>query len=172
MEPKIGIPNQVSEMMLISLFLCRAREIGESLDVHLYGKICVMTKAHSLTGHIGSVVIHCVTVSDFLSFFRCSKVIETQSAMCNLADVHSRMLPPLMKAIFLRQSCFFCCCSAFGTLQYLHDIKAQKWMAAASSLIACHSSVDLEEKMRQRTQTGKAFCCVSLGSFVGSLLPL
>jgi hypothetical protein len=64
--------------MLMILFLCQARETGESLLVPLYARIRVMVEAHSLTGHMtGSVVLHYVTVSDFLSFFCLSKVIET-----------------------------------------------------------------------------------------------
>ncbi len=154
----------ISGVMLMSLLLCVAREAGESIVVTLYGRIHVIIKAHSLIGHmIGSVVLHCVTVLDFLSFFCCSKVIETQSAKCDLGDVCLVMLPPLMKAIFLRQSCFICRCSAFGTLQYSHDCMAQKWAAAASSPIACYSSVDLEKRTRRRTQTGKDSCCFFLG---------
>jgi hypothetical protein len=147
------------------LFLCWAKEMGESLLVPLYERIHVIMDAHSLIGHmIGSAILHCVTVSDFLSFFCCSKVMETKSAKFRSADEWSRMLPPIMKAIFQRQSCFVCCCSALVTLQYLHDRMAQKWAAAASYPIACRNSVDLEERMRRRTQTGKAFCCFSLGS--------
>jgi hypothetical protein len=138
-----------------------------SLDVPLYARIHVIIEVYNLTGHmIGSVILHlhCVTVSDFLSFFCYSEVIEKQSATCNLADVCSRMLPPLMKTVFLRQSCFVCPRSAFGTLQYLHVRMARKWAAAVTSPIVCCSSVNLEKRMRWRMQTGKAFCCVSLGS--------
>ena len=66
-----------------------------------------MIEAQSLTGHMmGSDVLHCVTVSYFLSFFCRSKVIETQSAGFNRVDVCSRMLPSLMKTMLRRQSCF------------------------------------------------------------------
>ncbi len=150
----------MSNVILMILFFCWAKETGESLLVPLYERIRVIMDAHSLIGHmIGSAVLHCVTVSDFLSFFCCSKAMETQSAKFSSADEWSRMLPPLMKAIFQGQSCFVCCCSAFITLQYSYDCMAQKWGAAASSPIACCNSVDLARK----TQTGKAFCCFSLG---------
>jgi len=125
-----------------------------------------MIEAHSLTGHMtGSVVLHCVTMSDFLSFFCLLKVIKTQSAKLSSGDEWSKILPPLMKVMFRRQSCFICCCSAFGTLLYLHNRMAQKCAAAASLPIAWHSSVDWEERMRRWTQTGKAFCCFSFGLF-------
>jgi hypothetical protein len=123
-------------------------------------------RGRGLTGHMtGSVVLHCVTVSDFLSFFCLSKVIETQSAELSSGDEWSKILPPLMKVMFWRQSCFACCCSAFGTLLCLHNCMAQKCVAAASLPIAQRSSVDWEERMRQWTQTGKAFCFFSFGSF-------
>jgi hypothetical protein len=147
------------------LFLFRAKETGESLLVLLYERIHVIMDAHSLIGHMkGSVVLHCVTVSDFLSFFCRSNVMETQSVEFSSADEWSRMLPPLMKAIFQRQSCFVCFCSAFVSLQYSHDHMAQKWEATASSPIARRNSVDLEARMRRRMQMGKPFCCFSLGS--------
>jgi hypothetical protein len=134
-----------------------------------------MIDAHSLTGHMtGYVVLHCVTVSDFLSLFCLSKVIETQSAKLSSGDEWSKILPPWMKVIFWRQSCFICCCSAFGTLLYLHDCIAQKCTAAASLPITRRSSVDWEEMMRRWMQTGKAICCFSFRSFfcVQSQLPL
>jgi hypothetical protein len=125
-----------------------------------------MIEAHSLTGHMtGSVLLHCITVSDFLSFFCLLKVIETQSAKLSSGDRWSKILPPLMKMMFQRQSCFICCCSAFGTLLYLHNCMAQKCAAAASLPIARRSSVDREERIWQWTQTGKAFCCFSFGLF-------
>ncbi len=148
------------------LFLCQARETGESLLVPLYVRIQVMIEAHSLTGHMtGSILLHCATVSDFLLFFCLSKVIETQSAKLSSGDEWSKTLPPLMKMMIWRQSCFVCHCSTFGTLLYLHDCMAQKCAATASSPIVWRSSVDWEERMRWWTQTGKAFCCFSFGSF-------
>ncbi len=60
----------ILEVMLIVLFLCWARETGESLFDPLKERICVTIDAQSLTGHImGSDVPHCVTVSKILSFF-------------------------------------------------------------------------------------------------------
>jgi hypothetical protein len=68
----------ISDVMLIVLFLCRARETGESLLVPLYVRIRLTIEAQSLTGHMtGSDILHWVTVSDFLSFVCLSKVIET-----------------------------------------------------------------------------------------------
>ena len=97
----------ISDVILIVLFLCLARETGESLLVPLIERIRVTMEAQSLTGHmIGSDVLHWVTVSDFLSFFCRSKVIEMQSARCNMVNVWVRKLPFLMKTIFRRQSCF------------------------------------------------------------------
>jgi hypothetical protein len=143
----------ISDVMLMIFFLCWAKETSESLLVPLYERIHVIMDAHSLIGHIiGSAVL----------LFCCSKVMETQSAKFSSADEWSRMMSSLMKAIVQRQSCFICCCSAFVTLQYLHHHMAQKWAAATSSPIACCNSVDLEERMRWRTQMGKAFCCFSL----------
>ena len=97
----------ISDVMLIVLFLCLARETGESLLVPLIERIRVTMEAQSLTGHmIGSDVRHWVTVSDFLSFFCRSNVIEMHSARCSMVDVWLRVLPSLMKAIFRRHSCF------------------------------------------------------------------
>ncbi len=91
----------ISDVIMIVLFLCLARETGESLLVPLIERIQVTMEAQSLTGHmIGSDVLHWVTVSDFLPFFRRSKVIEMQSARCNMVDVWVRKLPFLMKTIF------------------------------------------------------------------------
>jgi hypothetical protein len=86
----------ISDVMLMSLLLCVARETGDSLAVPFYERIQVIIEAHSLIGHmIGSVVLHCVTVSAFLSFFFShTKVIKTQSAKCDSADVCLMMLPP------------------------------------------------------------------------------
>jgi hypothetical protein len=90
----------ISDVMLMILFLCGAEEMDESLLVPLYERFCVIMDAYSLIGHmIGSAVLHCVTVSDFLSFFCCSKVMDTKSAKFSSADEWSRMMPPLMKAI-------------------------------------------------------------------------
>ncbi len=88
--PSLSRFATISNVMLIVLFLCRAREMGESLLVPLYVRIRLTIEAHSLTG----------TVSDFLSFFCLSKVIETQSARFNMADVWLRIFPPLMKTMF------------------------------------------------------------------------
>jgi len=77
----------ISDAMLIVLFLCLAREMGESLLVPLIERIRVTMDAKSLTGHmIGSDVRHWVTVSDFLSFFCRLNVIEMQSARYNIVD--------------------------------------------------------------------------------------
>ncbi len=148
----------LSDMMLMSLFLCMARDMGEFLVVPLYERICVIIEAHSLIGHmIGSVILHCVTVtvSDFLLFFCCSKVIEMQSAKCNLADVFDDVVS--FDEGNIPEAELLCCCFVFGTLQYLHDRTAQKWAAVASSPIAHHSFDDLEERMRCKMQTSKAF---------------
>ena len=148
--PSLSRFATISDVMLIVLFLCRARETGESLLVPLNVWIRLTIEAHSLTGHmIGLSVFHCVTVSDFLSFFCLSKVIETQSARFNLADVWLRIFPPLMKTMFRRQSCFVCCFSALETLEYSHDRIAQKCAAAASSPIARRNSVAGEKRMRR-----------------------
>ena len=72
--------------------------------------------------------------------------------------------PSFMKTIFLMHSCFVCLCSALGTFAYSHERIAQRWAAPVSSPIAWRSSVELEERMRRRTQTGRAFCCTSFGS--------
>jgi hypothetical protein len=97
----------ISDVMLMVLFLCCARETGEFWFVPLYERIRVIIEAQSLTGHMmGSDVLHCVTVSDFLSFFCHLKVIETQSAGFNQVDVWSRMLPSLVKTMLRRKSCF------------------------------------------------------------------
>ena len=72
--------------------------------------------------------------------------------------------PSFMKTIFLMHSCFVCLCSALGTFAYSHERIAQKWAAPASLPIAWRSSVELEERMRRSTQTGRAFCCTSFGS--------
>jgi hypothetical protein len=69
-----------------------------------------------------------------------------------------------MKTMFQRQSCLVCFCLALGTFEYLQDCMAQKWAAAANSPIACLRSVDLEERIRWRMQTGSTFCCFSFGS--------
>ncbi len=77
----------ISDVMLMILFLCRAEETSESVLVSLYVRICVIIDAHSLTGlMIGSAVLHCATVSDFLSFFCHSNVMETQSAKFSSTD--------------------------------------------------------------------------------------
>ncbi len=53
----------ISDVILIVLFLCLARETGESLLVPLIERIRVTMEAQSLTGHmIGSDVLHWVTV--------------------------------------------------------------------------------------------------------------
>ncbi len=133
--------------------------MDEVLFVPLYESIRVMIDAHIFTRHrMGSFVLHCVTVSDFLSFFCLSKVTETHSARCSFVKEWLRILPFLIKAILRRQSCFVCCCSAFGTFKYLHERMAQKWGAAMRSPIACWSSVDLLERMRRMMQRGRAFC--------------
>ncbi len=74
----------ISDVMLMVLFLCGARETGEFRSVPFRVRIRLMMEAQSLIGHMtGSDVLHCVTVSHFLSFFCLSKVIEMQSAKCN-----------------------------------------------------------------------------------------
>ncbi len=103
--PSLSRLEIISDVMLMILFLCRARETGESLLVPFYVRLQVMIEAHSLTGHMtGSVVLHCVTVSDFLSFFCLLKVIETQSAELSSGDRWSKILLPLMKVMFRSQS--------------------------------------------------------------------
>ena len=52
--------------------------MGESVLIPVYVRICLIIDAHSLTGlMIGSAVLHCATVSDFLSFFCRLNVMET-----------------------------------------------------------------------------------------------
>jgi hypothetical protein len=92
-------------------------------------------------------------------------VIETQSTGLSSGDRWSKRLPPLMKVMFWRQSCFICCCSAFGTLLYSHDCMPQKCTTTVSLPIVPRNSVDWEERMRRWMQTGKAFCCFSFRSF-------
>ncbi len=154
----------IFEVMLISLFLWRARGTGESLVIPFKERILETIDYQSLTGHkMGSDLCFWVTTSDFLLFFCLSKVIELQSAKCNLA-MWGVILPFWMKTIFQRQSCLLCFCLALGSFEYLHKRTAQKLAAAASLSITCLRSVDLEERIRWRTQKGKAFCCVSFGS--------
>ncbi len=99
--PSLSRFATISDVMLIVLFLCRARETGESLLVPLNVRIRLTIEAHSLNGHmIGLSVFHCVTVSDFLSFFCLSEVIETQSTRFNSADVWLRIFSLLMKTMF------------------------------------------------------------------------
>ncbi len=79
--------------MLIVLFLCWARETGESLIDPLKERIRVTIDAQSLTRHMmGSDVPHCVTVSKILSFFLSFKsdqntVGQIQSSRCVIEDV-------------------------------------------------------------------------------------
>ncbi len=75
-----------------------------------------------------------------------------------------------MKTILQRQSCLVCFYSAFGTFEYLQDHMGQQWMAAASSSITPLRSVDLDERIKWRMQTGSAFFCFSFGlSFLYAL---
>ena len=68
-----------------------------------------------------------MTVLTFLSFFRLSNLIKTQSPKWREGELCFRILPSLMKAIFLMHSCFVCLCFALGTFTYLHKGIAQKW---------------------------------------------
>jgi hypothetical protein len=56
-----------------------------------------------------------------------------------------------------------CFCFALGIFAHSHKRITQKWAPPASSPIAWQSSVDFEERMRQSTQAGRAFCCNSFG---------
>ncbi len=155
----------ISEVTLIDFFLWRTRKTGEFLFVPLYESICVTIDAHIFMGRrMGSFVLHCVTVSDFLSFFCLSKVTETQSARCSFVEEWSRISPFLIKAMLQRQSCFVCCCSAFVIFKYSHERMTQKWVAAVRLPIAHWSSVDLLERMRRMTQRGRVFCSMLFGS--------
>jgi hypothetical protein len=59
----------ISDVILIVLFLCLAREMSESLLVPLIERIRVTMEAQSLTGHmIGSDVLHFRFPVVFLSF--------------------------------------------------------------------------------------------------------
>ncbi len=139
--------------------------MGEFLFVPSYKSIRVTIDAHIFTGHrMGSFVLHCVSVSDFLLFFCLSKVTEMQSARCSFVEERSRFLPFLIKAMLQRQSCFICRCSVFVTFKYLHERMAQKWAAAVRPPIARWSSVNLLERMRQMTQRGRVFCFRLFGS--------
>ena len=67
--PSLSRFATISEVMLIVLFLCLARETGESLFDPLKERIRVTIDAQSLTGHMmGSDVLHCVMVSIFCHF--------------------------------------------------------------------------------------------------------
>ncbi len=146
------------------LFPCFARETGEFAFVPLYECIRVTIDIKIFTGHkLTLLVFPWVTVSAFLLFFCCSKMIAMQLAKFNLAKLWSRISLSLTNAILQRQSCFVCRCSAFGTFRYLHERIAQKCTAATRCPIAVLISVDFEVRMRWRMQTGKAFCCNSFG---------
>ncbi len=57
--PSLSRFETISDVLLIVLFLCRARETGESLLVPLYVRIRLTIKAQSLNGHMtGSDVLH------------------------------------------------------------------------------------------------------------------
>ncbi len=67
------------------------------------------------------------TVSDFLLFFCCSKMMEdTQSAECNLANVCCKMPPLFMKVMFLKNSWLVCRSSNFGTFACSKEQMAKK----------------------------------------------
>jgi hypothetical protein len=91
--PSLSRFATISEVMLIVLFLCWAREMGESLFDPLKERICITINAQSLTGHMmGSNVPHCVTVSNFLSFFLSfesdrNSVCQIQSSRCVIKNV-------------------------------------------------------------------------------------
>ncbi len=78
----------ISDVILMILFPCFARETGEFAFVPLYERISVMIEVQIFTGHkLALFVFHWVTVFAFLSFFCCSKVIAMQLAKFNLAEL-------------------------------------------------------------------------------------
>ncbi len=93
----------------------------------------------------------------FCHFFCRLSVTETQSAKWRDEESWFRVMLSLMKAIYLMHNCFVCLCSALSTFTYSHERITQKWAAPASLPIAWQSSVDFEERMRRKTQTGRDF---------------
>ncbi len=78
----------ISDVMLMILFPCFARETGEFGFVPLYEQIRVTIDVQIFTGHkLTLFVFHCVTVSAFLLFFCCSNVIAMQSAEFKLVEL-------------------------------------------------------------------------------------
>ena len=150
-----------SAVTLLIVFLCFTRETGEFLFAPMYDRLLLVIDAQILMGHRSSSrVHHWVTGISFLSFFSHLNVTKMQSAKWRKVELWLRVLPSLMKAIFRRQSCFICRCSTFGTFVYSHECITQKWAAPVNLPIAWWSSVDFEERMRRRTQTGRAFFIV------------
>jgi hypothetical protein len=78
----------ISDVMLMILFPCFARETGEFGFVPLYERIRVTIDVQIFTGHkLTLFVFHWVTVSTFLSFFCHLNVIAMQSAEFKLVEL-------------------------------------------------------------------------------------
>jgi hypothetical protein len=78
----------ISDVMLMILFPCFARETGEFGFVPLYEQIHVTIDVQIFTGHkLTLFVFHWVTVSAFLLFFCHSNVIAMQSAEFKLVEL-------------------------------------------------------------------------------------
>ncbi len=78
----------ISDVMLMILFPCFARETGEFGFVPLYERIHVRIDVQIFAGHkLTLFVFHWVTVSAFLSFFCHSNVIAMQSAEFKLVEL-------------------------------------------------------------------------------------
>jgi hypothetical protein len=78
----------ISDVMLMILFPCFARETGEFGFVHLYEQIHVTIDIQIFTGHkLTLFVFHCVTVSAFLLFFCRANVIAMQPTEFKLVEL-------------------------------------------------------------------------------------
>jgi hypothetical protein len=78
----------ISDVMLMILFPCFARETGKFGFVPLYKQIRVTIDIQIFTGYkIMLFVFHWVTVSAFLLFFCHSNVIAMQSAEFKLVEL-------------------------------------------------------------------------------------
>ena len=87
-------------------------------------------------------VLHCVTVSNFRSFFWVSKVIDTLSAWLRTeaCAMWCRAFPSLKKAMFPTVSCLVRLSDGFETFRYSHDLHAKKKAPMMSWEIACFVS--------------------------------
>ena len=157
----------ISLVMLMVLFEWRARETGEFVLDPSYVRIRVTIEAHSLIGHMmWSSVLHCVTVSAFLSFFWRSKVMLTQSAKRRFGDEWSTIFPSLMNTMLLRHSCFVCRRSALDTFEYSHDRMAQKCAAVLCEALTMGRRVGGDRRRPVRPLvvflSGRPFCMISV----------